>query len=304
MRSKGKNAVIVLGVLTGAGLCIGGVERDLHEKFQADGLLSTPLEINEREKIGQTMSVVALGGLRSMVASFINLRAYGSFQDSDWIKLEEEFETMVMLQPKIPYYWETGAWHLSYNAATSYLENPDYAEMRRRLLHKEYVAKGKALLERGVKNNPETVSLLSTLGMFHSNSAKYPDYSKAADFYRKAFETGRSRGYEGRAWLYCLARAEGRRDEALALARRLYANPRNRVDSLLCLLFVLESSVSNAPPADQLLREIFPSLEEAQKMLTLYAQNNKDDMPLDGVEYALEYLKSQIGLEPPRLLRK
>jgi hypothetical protein len=304
MQSTGKKAIFVILAVIGAGFLKDGWERSLHRKFQQEGMIAPPLDISQREKIGQTMSIVALGGLRSMVASFINLRAYGSFQDSDWVKLEGEFETMVMLQPKLPYYWETGAWHLSYNAATSSMENEDYGQVRRKLMHKQYVNKGRTFLERGVKNNPEDVSLLSSLARFYSTAAKYPNYSKAADLYRAAYETGKSRGYEGRAWLYCLARAEDRQDEALQLARRLFENPKYRVDSLLCLLFVLESLRSDAPPAKVLLNRIFESYEEAQKLLTTYHRNNSDNMPQDGVDYALEMLKSEIGLEPPRLLQK
>jgi hypothetical protein len=304
MQRTGKKAIIVMLAVCGAGFLKDGWERALHGKFQHQGLIAQPLDISQREKIGQTMSVVALGGLRSLVASFMNLRAYGSFQDSDWVKLEGEFETMVMLQPKIAYYWDTGAWHLSYNAATSHMENKEHGQVRRKLLHKQYVEKGKAFLERGVKNNPDNVPLLSSLARFYSTTGKYPNYSKAADLYRAAYETGRSRGYEGRAWLYCLARAEDRQEEALVLARRLFENPKYRVDSLLCLLFVLESARSDAPPAKELLRRIFPSFEEAQKLLTMYHRNNNDNMPQDGVEYALGVLESEVGLEPPPLLRK
>jgi len=304
MQSTGKKAILVILAVCGAGFLKSGWERSLHQKFQQQGMIAEPLDISQREKVGQTMSIVALGGLRSLVASFINLRAYGSFQDSDWVKLEGEFETMVMLQPKLPYYWDTGAWHLSYNAATSCMENEEYAPVRRKLMHKQYVNKGRAFLERGVKNNPENVQLISSLARFYSTTGKYPNYSKAADLYRAAYETGKSRGYEGRAWLYCLARAEDRQNEALMLARRLFENPKYRVDSLLCLLFVLESARSDAPPAKELLSRIFASYEEAQKLLTTYHRNNADDMPQDGVEYALEMLKSEIGLEPPFLLRK
>jgi hypothetical protein len=304
MQSTRKKAILVILAVCGAGFLKDGWERSLHAKFQQEGMIAQPLDISQREKIGQTMSIVALGGLRSLVASFINLRAYGSFQDSDWVKLEGEFETMVMLQPKLPYYWETGAWHLSYNAATSSMENMDYGQVRRKLMHKQYVNKGKAFLERGVKNNPENVPLLSSLARFYSTTGKYPNYSKAADLYREAYQTGRSRGYEGRAWLYCLARTADRQDEALLLARRLFENPKYRVDSLLCLLFVLESARSDSPPAKELLSRIFASYKEAQKLLTTYHRNNSDNMPQDGVEYALKLLESEIGLEPPRLLRK
>ena len=56
-----------------------------------DKLLSEPLNLTTRESIGQTSSAVALGGLRSVVASFWNIRAYTSFEESNWVKLEDQF---------------------------------------------------------------------------------------------------------------------------------------------------------------------------------------------------------------------
>ncbi|NJM36475.1 MAG: hypothetical protein HC845_00580 [Akkermansiaceae bacterium] len=51
-------------------------EAALAKELRAARLTPQPLEIGTREKIGQTSSAVALGGLRTLVATFLSLRAY------------------------------------------------------------------------------------------------------------------------------------------------------------------------------------------------------------------------------------
>ncbi len=256
-------------------------------------LLSEPLDLTIRENIGQTSSAVALGGLRSVVASFWNIRAYTSFEESNWVKLEDQYETIVALQPHTPYYWDTGSWHLAYNAAVNCRENEELPAPRREALHRAYVNKGKAFLERGVKNIPGNWILLSSLGRLHGTASKYPDYEKSAAAYQQAWETGKARNYEARAWLYSLARCEGKDQQALHLAHALFVADKNRVDTLCCLLFVLEMRQKNARPMENLIQLCFNSQTDALRMLETYKRNNTENLPTTGVDHAIEWLKSE-----------
>ena len=51
----------------------------LSSELRAAGLFQVPLAIDTRDKIGQTSAAVALGGLRTLVATFLNLRAFTFF---------------------------------------------------------------------------------------------------------------------------------------------------------------------------------------------------------------------------------
>lgn len=264
--------------------------------FMQAGLLSQPLDLDTKEKIGQTSAAVALGGMRSVVATFINLAAYGSFEDRDWPKLEERYNLIVALEPKSSYYWDVASWHLSYNAAVDYREREELPAARREALHKQYIQKGRDFLDRGIKNNPQDWTLYSSKGRNYSHKDKFPDYAIAAEAYRNAWQTGKGqRTFEARAWLYSLARVPGKAHESLELARAIFRNPQNRVDSIRCLLFVLEWQVKGERTIEDLLAQCFVDHKTATEMLHLYQQNNADQMPLDGVAVALQWLKEQGG---------
>ena len=108
-----RNILVVILTLLLAGWAKSPWEERAQREFEEEGLLFRPLEVGVKEKIGQTCAAVALGGLRSVVATFLNLAAYGSFENRDWIKLGEQFELIVALQPRTSYYWEVGAWHMA-----------------------------------------------------------------------------------------------------------------------------------------------------------------------------------------------
>ena len=293
MRKSHRKLVAVLLILLLAGFVKSPWERAMTRRFMADQLLMKPLDIEVREKIGQTGAAVALGGLRPVVATFLNLRAYGSFEDRAWVRLEDQFQTLVALQPQTTYYWDVGAWHLSYNAAVDFRESETLPAPRREAMFREYVLKGRAFLERGIRNNPDDWTLLSSLGRFYGNPDKFPDYAKSADAYQKAWLSGKARRYEARAWLYSLARVTGRENDALLLARKLFETEQNRVATLLCLLFALESAQVDAKPTLDLVHGIFPSEKDALLMLTTYRDNNAEQLPLTGVDYAITFLASR-----------
>jgi len=292
-----RNIVVVFLVLLAAGWVKSPWEEGKQRQFEQQGLVWRPLEPDVKKKIGQTCAVVALGGLRSVVASFLNLSAYGSFENRDWVKLSEKFDLIVALQPRTTYYWDVGAWHMAYNAAMDYKENESLPAARQEALHRAFVLRGRSFLERGVVNNPHEWTLLSSLGRFYGTPSKYPDYAKSAAAYERAWKTGKARNFEARAWLYSLARVEGKQREALALARQLFVRDRNRVDTLCCLLFVLEWSQPDAPPTLELLRRCFENESQALRMLRTYRENNAEMLPTAGVEHAISLLESR-GVKP------
>ena len=281
-------------------------EAGLSGELREAGLFPPPLEIGTRERIGQTSSAVALGGLRTLVATFLHLRAFTYFTEQRWHDVENTFDTIVDLAPRTRYYWETGAWHLAYNAASYYRNDSKLPPLRRQEAWRTSIVKGRAFLERGIRNNPGDWSLYANLGFLLSDSNKFPafrdnsaSFAAAADAYRKAHETGKALGYVKRAWFYSLARVEGREAEALAFARQLYAaGPINRTPTLLCLLFVLEAWEN--PQLDVKARaiELFGSAQNAHDALSAHWQRTRERFPVFGVPRALEELEKELGIPP------
>lgn len=279
-------------------------ESGLHGGLRATGLLPPPLETGTREKIGQTSSAVALGGLRTLVATFLNLRAFTFFTGQRWDDVEATYETIVDLAPRTRYYWETGAWHLAYNAASYYLNDSKLPALRRREAWRASIHKGRAFLERGARNNPDDWSIFANLGFMLSDPNKFhafrdPDesFAAAAEAYGKAEATGRALGYVKRARFYSLARVAGREAEALVLGRALYeAGGQNLTPTLLCLLVVLEAHEDPGMDGAGRATALFGTPEKAYDALCMHWQRTRERFPVYGVAAALESLERTLEI--------
>lgn len=274
-------------------------------RTSAEQRLTAPkLEIGTREKIGQTSSAVALGGLRTLVATFLNLRAFTYFTEQKWADVARTYDMIVDLAPRTRYYWDTGAWHQSYNAASYYLNDSTLPPLRRREAWRSSIFAGKEFLERGIRNNPDDPFLLTNLGFLLSDPNKFPAFPdqnqcfrESAEAYRKAAETGKALGYANRAELYALARVQGSEADALALARRLYAEDgKNHTPTLLCLLFVLEAwEKPHEQPADRAIA-LFGSPQKAYDTLSNYWIRTRERLPVYGIPAALEELEKRLEI--------
>jgi hypothetical protein len=279
-------------------------EAKLHGELRDAHLFPPPLEIGTRDKIGQTSSAVALGGLRTLVATFLNLRAFTFFTEQRWNDVEETFDTIVDLAPRTRYYWETGSWHMAYNAASYYINDSKLPALRRREAWRASIHKGRAFLERGVRNNPGDWSILASLGFLLSDSNKFtafrdPDetFAAAAEAYRKAAETGKALGYVKRAWFYSLARVKGRESEALALGRSLYdAGKQNHTPTLLMLLVVLEAHENPSMDVAKRATELFGTPEKAYEALSSHWRRTRERFPVYGVATGLESLEKTLSI--------
>jgi hypothetical protein len=279
-------------------------EDRLSREFRATGLFPARLEIGRGERIGQTSSAVALGGLRTLVATFLNLRAFTAFTEQRWEDVAKTYNTIVDLAPRTRYYWETGSWQLAYNAASYYLNDSKLPPLRRREAWRSYILRGRALLERGIRNNPDDWSLLANLGFLLADPNKFPalrdhnaSFTAAAEAYQKSAATGKAPAYVRRAWFYALARVEGREAEALALARSLYAaGPQNRTPTLLMLLLVLEAHENPSLDVARRAVNLFGTPEKAYAALAGHWQRTRERFPVFGVSSALEALEKSLAI--------
>jgi hypothetical protein len=295
--------IAILGVaLLAFGVARMPYEQALGSSLRDAGLFPPALQIGTRDKIGQTCSAVALGGLRTLVATFLNLRAFTYFTEQRWQDVEETFNTIVDLAPRTRYYWETGSWHMAYNAASYYINDSKLPPLRRREAWRMSILKGRAFLERGIRNNPDDWSLLASLGFLLSDSNKYPafrdknaTFAAAADAYRKADASGNALGYVKRSAFYALARVDGREAEALIEARMLYAQGKiNHTPTLKALLFVFQAWEN--PQMDLLASavEIFGTPENAYEILSMHWRRTREGFPVYGVSQAILLLEERL----------
>jgi hypothetical protein len=223
----------------------------------------------------------------------------------------DTFDTIVDLAPRTRYYWETGSWHSAYNAASYYMNDSKLPALRRREAWRASVLKGRAFLERGIRNNPTDWSLLVNLGFLLSDSNKvgaFRDpseaFAAAADAYRRSADTGKALPYVRRAELYSLARVAGKEAEALALARSLYAGKRNSTPTLLLLLLVLESHENPSIDSAQRAVELFETPEKAYEALSGHWQRTGERFPVHGIAAALESLEKTLAVPDEKSIFK
>ena len=295
-------------ILAGAVLAFGAArlayEAALTRDLQAAGLVTPRMQLGTRDKIGQTSSAVALGGLRTLVATFLNLRAYTAFSEQRWEDIAETFNTIVDLAPHTRYYWETGSWHLAYNAASYYINDTGLPPLRRREAWRLYILKGRAFLERGIRNNPNDWSLLASLGTLLSDPNKFPafrdnnaTFTTAAEAYRQAAATGKALDYVRRARLYSLVRVAGRESESLALAHSLFhESTRNHTPTLLMLLLVLEAHEQPTMDVARRAIELFETPEKAYAALSSHWQRTRERFPVFGVSSGLDALEKILSI--------
>ncbi len=299
MKLRWKSVILAVALLA-FGAARLPFEAALSGKLRAAGLFPGAMEISSRDRIGQTSSAVALGGLRTLVATFLNLRAFTFFTEQRWSDVADTFDTIVDLAPRSRYYWETGSWHLAYNAASYYLNDSKLPPLRRREAWRASILRGRAFLERGIRNNPDDWSLYANLGLLLSDANKFAafrdpneSFAAAAEAYHQSAATGRALGYVRRAELYSLARVEGRETEALALARALHAEGmQNRTPTLLMLLLVLEAHEDASMNVGERAVELFGAPERAYAALTGHWMRTRERFPVFGVARGLKDLEA------------
>lgn len=291
-------------VLVVSGIVRMPLEQALTKDLQAQGLLSKPLNIETRKKVGQSFWAVSLGGLRTLVATVLNLRAFSFFENQQWVQLADTYETIAQLAPNTDYYWDTGSWHMAYNAAAYYQTSSDLPELRRRAEWRQWIERGTSFLEEGTKQNPDSWYLWSRLGWIYSDPNKLIDYEKSADAYINSVKAGNALPYVQNGAAYSLARVPGREDEALEIIRERRKEPRGRVPTMNGLAFALEYRANPSRDTYQLALDIFGSENEAYDQLTPYYLETRKNFPMDGMAEILKKLESRLSVPADRSVFK
>lgn len=302
MTSGKKYCVLALAILATGGLRIP-FESALTKDLEEARLLPPKLDVGTGEKIGQTFSAVSLGGLRTLVATFLNLRAFGYFSEQKWADVGDTFDVIVDLAPRTRYYWDTGSWHQAYNAASYYLYESDIPPLRRKLAWRESILKGKSFLERGIRNNPDDPKLREGLGILLADSNKVAAFSSPAEAYEESYEafmaavkTGNARDYTKRAALYSLARVPGREKDALSLATTIREDQSKIPPSVYGLLYTLNYHDDPEQDVLALSDSIFPDRRTAYEILGNQWLRTRDRFPTDGISRIIPLLEKELGV--------
>jgi tetratricopeptide (TPR) repeat protein len=155
--------------------------------LRAKGVKEAPPSVSWQEDFGQVF-LASLGGLRSLVASVGFLEAYAAFEKDDWGALDNRMRLVTRMQPYEPTYWDEAAWHMAYNAASSYKRNKSMRAAIQNKYFKEHVQRGIDILNEGLLYLPNDHRLLEALGYLYKDRQPNPELAAAA--FLKAHENG------------------------------------------------------------------------------------------------------------------
>lgn len=245
-----RKTIVSLLILCLFGLARWPLESARTRDWKQRHVLPPELNLGMRERLGQNSYAAAMGGARSFVASIQNLRAFVGWENQDWGAVEKDFRMAQDLQPRVPSYWELGAWHMAYNASGWYQydwmgprgeNNPAALAKVRRELRDRYIHKGLDMFADGVRNNPEDWHICELAGLLAGDPMKLPDKELSAKYYGMAAALPDAPLRVKRFEAYALSYVPARRAEALAKLASLYqAGPQNHVPTLLATLFDLQ----------------------------------------------------------------
>ncbi len=302
-------------LLAGFGLARWPLEDAATRDFRHQRILPPQAGISLRQRLTQNSYAGVLGGARSLVASLQELAAFVAWEDQDWGQVENKYRLITDLQPTMASYWDTGSWHLAYNAAGFYRydwpgpkgeTNPLALQRVKMDLWTRYVRKGQDLLADGVRNNPDDWHLLAAAGRLWSDPMKLPDPAQAAESFRLAAAAPGAparmlRRFEAGA----ISLVPGREEEARAKLQALYdEDPRNRTPNLVCTLFDFQLA-AGVPEARRVpLAEIGPRPGMALEELVDYAKARRlrgRDISRPLYEF-IARMEAEAGVPPPQRL--
>ncbi len=286
-------------------------ERQITDDLTKAGLLPPKLEQRTGEKIGQTFSAVSLGGLRTLVATFMNLRAFTFFTEQRWGEVGDTYELIVDLAPRTRYYWDTGSWHQAYNAASYYLYGSNLPPLRRKANWRASILRGRAFLEGGIRNNPDDPILKHRLGTLLSDPNKIAAFGDPGEAYEQAYEAYMSAAntpnalvFSKRFALYALARVPGREKEALEMLRKIEAEGGPITPTFYGLSYALKHYENPSQPVMALIDSVFPSRKMAYEVLSGQWLRTRDRYPMFGVAEGIAQLEPQLLIPPENSVLK
>lgn len=150
------------------------------------GQVKPGVTMKVRDGLGQGLTLAALGGFRGVAANFLWISLTGAWEERQWTRVRALAELVVLLQPRVTFFWENGAWHLAWNASVSAANfpAPDATPAQRERESRQWIEAGRRMLERGIEANPEKHQLYMRMAELHQQ--RLGDHLRAAEFYRKA----------------------------------------------------------------------------------------------------------------------
>lgn len=239
----------------------------------AGGLTHAPAPPERGDALTQRLSFLTLGGLRALTAELLTTDATDAWMAQDWPRAQKRWQQITTLAPQRANYWMRASRDMARNAVAHALNRRDLEAPAKAALAAAYLESGERFLLDGAESNPQNPLIYLELAALYENTARRPQFAKAAAAYSRALELGAPPMY--RRWVfYNLCRIRGREREALDLGLQLFEEPAARTPSLRCLLFVLQNKL-NVPQEQRLSdTQLFGDKQRARRQLGSFLHND------------------------------
>lgn len=226
------------------GLGIFGVvrapfEERIREDLVSSHLLLPPPAQDAIQQMSQSALMGTLGGLRTLVSSYLVLEAFEHFSNKEWEELRRSYAIVTSLEPRDENHWRDVVWHLGINATANMQIDESIPEFERNRRFKEYALLAVELAEEGIAQNPESAVIRQQLAEVYREKLK--DDCATARVYQELVGLPEAPQYADRFVGYFLAKCPGREREAYDhLLRLYYEGEQNHVASLIITIKDLE----------------------------------------------------------------
>ncbi len=212
--------IAAIALLALFGLVRSPVEDGVRERLVAARLLLPPPAQSAFEQMGQSALMGTLGGLRSLVASFLTLEAFEHFSTKSWDDLRQTYQIITSLEPRDESHWVSVIWHLGINATANMEIDERLPTFERERRFNEYAFQAIELAERGIAQLPESAAIRLQLAEVYREKLK--DDCATARVYGGVIGLPGAPGYARRFHGYFMARCPGQEKEAYEYLMALY----------------------------------------------------------------------------------
>ncbi len=231
-----------------AGLSLFGLARSpfedrLGKELTTANLLLPPPAQGAFDQMSQSALMGTLGGLRSLVATFLTLQAYEHFSNKAWDELRQTYQIITSLEPRDESHWVSVIWHIGINATANMQLDSKLPEFERERRFKEYALQAVAIAEKGIQQLPNSIDIRMQLAEVYRE--KLRDYCATSRVYGEVMELDGAPGYVERFHGYFMAKCPGKEQEAYDyLIGLYYEGEHQHLPSLIHEIKVLEEKLS------------------------------------------------------------
>ncbi len=227
-RAHLRNILLAVALIAAFGWVRMPVEQRLEESLREAHFRAPALDITMRERLGQSTYVAAMGGFRSLIATWQAIQAFTSFERAEWTDVEDRYQLVTQLQPRVKEHWISAKWHMAYNAYAWYKREAELAESEWKawqldnIVAEGYLDRGKQFLLDGMRFLPDEPELFRDMGDLYAARDKYDNPCEAAEWYAQGMQMPDAHRALRALYLASLARCPEKKEEAYAAFRNAY----------------------------------------------------------------------------------